>query len=189
MLIKHGADPCGVTPLMIAIMRGDVKFAEAEIKRGADVNAVNEFDRTAVNYAAPIAECLQLLLQHGAKHSFSTTEIATMLGDEVVLRRELENQDAPRNWQSEVRWAIFYDRPAILDLIIAKAPSAASEEFEFRTPVALAAEKGRLECLRVLIRRHADIHRLSEGGLSPMDLARRRENTPCLRFLKAVQGN
>ena len=187
MLIQHGADPEGFTPLMIAVMRGDIIAAEAAIGRGADVNAVNRFGRSSLELAHPIAECVQLLLRHGAKSQYSNTEVATMLGDEMEIRHELELRKTAQSWRSEVRWAVLYDRPAILDLIIAAVPSADSEEFQFRTPVALAAEVGRLECLRVLVRHHADINRVSEGNLTADELARRRNNIACLRFLVAVR--
>ncbi len=188
LLIQNGADPLGFTPLMIALMRGDIIAAEAEMRRGGDIDAVNKFGRSAFDLSHPIGECIGFLLKHHAKHSYTSTEIAVMLGDHEAVRRELENRDAQRNWQSEVWWSVFYDRPAILDLIVSAVPSAASEEFRFRTPAGLAAEKGRLECLRVLVRNHADLSRLSEGLFSPAALARRSDSNACLRFLEAVQA-
>ena len=186
LLIQHGANPAGFTSLMIAIMRGNLIAAKAEIEHGADVNAMNKFRRSAFDFAHPIAECVQFLLQHGAKHSYSPVEIATMLGDEAAIRHELENPEVRRSLPAAVRWAIFYDRPAILDLIVTAVPGVASEEYEFRTPAAQAAEFSRLECLRVLVRRGADLNRPSEGDLTPKDLARRSNSTACLRFLEAL---
>jgi ankyrin repeat protein len=185
LLIRHGADAEGFTALMIAIMRGDVSAAEREINQGANIDALNRFGRSALDFAPPIAGCLELLLQHNAKHSFSSVEIATMLGDEALIRGHINGPLKQRDWRSEVRWAILYDRPEILNLIIQSVPGAGSDEYYFRTPAALSAELGRLACLRVLVQNGADIDRLSEELFTPMALAERNGRSECVRLLRA----
>ena len=72
-LIARGADVNivgeeGVTPLMTAVMRNDVKSVNFLLKAGADVNKADFYSDTALMWAARTGhiKCLEILIESGA---------------------------------------------------------------------------------------------------------------------------
>src|SRR5262245_36375573 len=61
-------DPNGITPLMAAAGRGNIRAAKDLVARGADVGAADKWGNTAIMYACRFdqVEMIDFLLDHGA---------------------------------------------------------------------------------------------------------------------------
>ena len=59
----------GQTPLMYAVIRGKSEFAQMLVLESADVNAVDNFQGSALSYAilAQLPQTVELLIEAGAE--------------------------------------------------------------------------------------------------------------------------
>ena len=90
------------TPLMLAVVKGDAASVKALLASGADVNARNNAQATALLWAADNLEETELLLEHGADVNAASTDGRTALtiasgisGDSAVVKLLLEHGANP----------------------------------------------------------------------------------------------
>jgi len=178
----------GSTPLIIATHRGYREIAEALIAAGADVNAREQVSNTtALHWAAEAGqpELVRLLLHHGAE--MDVTDDWYALG--------------PVGWAVIVNFAPQYhkQRPETADLLVGLGfwldPFSAIHRNELGslremirlehgivntrlgfagkgyTPLHYAAEHGKADAVRILIKSHADVSACTDWGVSPIALA------------------
>lgn len=93
--LARAADGAGSTALMHAAYEGTVLIMRALIDAGADVNAANVRQATALHWAVPDQEKVKLLLDNGARADAKTVEgrtslyVAAMLSEGVPAMRLL----------------------------------------------------------------------------------------------------
>lgn len=174
-LLKAGASPSvankyGSTPLLEAAVRGDVNIIGKLVKAGADVNSGNPDGQTALMTLARTSniEAAQILISHGA------------------------NVNVVERWheQTPLMWAAAESQPAMVKLLldhgarpdarsllnhwprmVTAEPRAQQREVGGLTPLLYAARQGCLECVKLLLERHADVNLPDPEGVTPLIMA------------------
>jgi ankyrin repeat protein len=153
--------PAGSTPLMYAVLYGDVAATRLLLDGGADPNIRNDAGATALMWAVSDLEKTRLLLDRGANPNAKSDDGRTPLliasglfGGAPVVK-------------------LLLDRGADINV---KAPGFFGES----TPVAEAAYTGDEAVFQLLIARGADVQ---AGGPGQIALALRAQCMPCVETL------
>jgi ankyrin repeat protein len=142
----NSRDVRGNTPLMYAAAFGSVGAVALLLDSGADANARNGLEATALVWAAADLPKLRLLLAHGAD-----VNAQTRLG-----RTALMVAAACDGCSENVR------------LLIGKGADVKARDKRGTTAVALAALAGDIDSVRLLLDRGADAREASQSGLAPL---------------------
>ena len=174
-LLKAGAkasvaNKFGSTPLLEAAVRGNPLVIEKLVKAGADVNAGNGDGQTALLILSRTSnvDSAKLLISHGA------------------------NVNVTEHWHDEtpLMWAAAESQPAMVKLLldhgakvdahsqlnhwtrmVTAEPRAQMREVGGLTPMLYAARQGCLECVKLLLRAHADPNLPDPEGVTPLIMA------------------
>ena len=174
-LLKAGAkasvaNKYGSTPLLEAAVRGNPLVIEKLVKAGADVNAGNGDGQTALLILSRTSnvDSAKLLISHGA------------------------NVNVTEHWheQTPLMWAAAESQPAMVKLLldhgakvdahsqlnhwtrmVTAEPRAQMREVGGLTPMLYAARQGCLECVKLLLRAHADPNLPDPEGVTPLIMA------------------
>ena len=138
------AEPDGTTPLHRAVHRNDLKAAEALIRAGADVNAVNRYGVPPLSLAATNgnAAMLELLLKAGANPNAAQSEGETAL-------------------MTAARTGVA---AAVKTLLAHGADVNAKESWRGQTALMWAAAEGHAETIQLLLEAGAQINARSNAG-------------------------
>ena len=139
-------DRYGSTPLMHAAAFGSVEALEILLKKGADVNARNAFNATALLRAAADARKARLLIEHGADVKAAAQTGRTPL---MVASRQQGNSST-------------------VALLISKGADVKAADRNGVTALHQATIAGDLESMRHLIERGADVNAVDSLGDSPL---------------------
>ncbi|MET0281316.1 MAG: ankyrin repeat domain-containing protein [Steroidobacteraceae bacterium] len=186
-LIAAGADPraanlFGATPLALAAARGDAEMIRVLLDAGVDPDSANPEGQTALMAVARTGnlDAAQLLLRRGA---------------DIGARESWGGQTA-------LMWAAAQSQPAMIRLLL-KHGARVDERSTVRdwqrrvtaegrpkdmyrgglTPLLFAAREGCIECLRELLRKHADIDLPDPDGTTALVLTLLNRNWDTARFL------
>lgn len=149
-LITAGADVNRIhgtlLPLHCSCMVGDRQILKLLLSKGAKVNAVDGYERTAIHYAAERDHgCLEILLKHGA---------CVNQGD--------GNQD------TALHWAAYKNNVRCVQLLLQHGANVNAVDFNNDTPISWAARKGNLDVIKVLLDYNADIDVRTSNGTTPL---------------------
>jgi ankyrin repeat protein len=139
-------DRHGSTPLMHAAAFGSVESIEILLKKGADVNAKNAFNATALLRCAGDARKARMLIERGADVKIAAQTGRTPL---IVAARQPGNA-------------------AIVALMISKGADVQAKDRNGVTALHQATNAGDLESMRLLIENGADVNALDSLGDSPL---------------------
>ena len=159
----------GTTPLHHAVHRNDITAANALIRAGADVNAVNRYGVPPLSLAAENgnAELLQLLLKAGANPNATQSEGETAL-------------------MTAARTGI----PAAVQTLLAHGADVnAKETWRGQTALMWAAAEGHAEAIQVLLEAGAQINGRSNTGWSALLFAAREGQIGAVKTLIAGGAN
>jgi len=168
--------------------RGDLERVQILLHKGADVNATRAYGRTALMEAALAGHLpvVSLLLDHGAEVNAQDREGQTAVSlaasarhSEVV--RALKNRGAVFTLIDAVRVA---DMEQVELLLKQGHDPRAKEADSGRTALAEAALTGRLELVRLLLEKGAEIHTTDCAGYTPISLAALRGHLDVVRLLR-----
>jgi ankyrin repeat protein len=174
--------PDGSTPLQWAVYDGDHARVEALIRAGADVNAANNYNATAMMLAAEVGDpaMLELLLKAGADVESANPEGQTALmlvartGNveaAKLLVRAGADVNARESWgeQSALMWASARRHPAMMEFLLEAGADidAQSTARDYRRHL---TKEGRAKSL-------------DSGGLTPLLYAVRENCKSCVEVL------
>jgi ankyrin repeat protein len=162
-------EPDGTTPLHRAVHRSDLKAAEALIRSGADVNAVNRYGVPPLSLAATNGDAaiLALLLKAGANPNGTQSEGETAL-------------------MTAARTGI----PAAVKTLLAYGADVnAKETWRGQTALMWAAAEGHGETIEVLLEAGAQINARSTAGWTALLFAAREGKIPAVKALLAGGAN
>src|SRR6266567_857958 len=133
----NAKDSRGATPLMYAAAFGNAQQMKLLLKSGADVNAQNAFQATALIWAGGDAVKSRMLIEHGAKVNVRTQQGQTPL---VVTAKRNGNSDLVR-------------------LLLKKGADVKSPG---DTTLIAAAQSGDIEIMQLLIESGANVNCISQ---------------------------
>ncbi len=174
-LLKAGADPnvvndYGSSPMQEAAVTADPVVIEMLLKAGADVDSPNPEGQTALMVVARTGniEAAKVLLKHGAR------------------------VNATESWggQSALMWAAAESQPEMVKLLASHGADVnarslirdwqrritaegrpKNENHGGFTPMLYAAREGCVECIKNLLKAHADINLTDPDGTTPLNMA------------------
>lgn len=130
-------DQHGFSPLLFAVLSGNVEIVELLINNKANVNQVNDINESALHVACQSSKCtsnlFEVLINNGA-----STNIVSHSGD-TPLHYACENLSFKSNWLP-----ILLNRPTSQDALRHSNKTGL-------TPILIAAKLGRLSFIKLLI--------------------------------------
>ncbi|XP_077997142.1 ankyrin repeat and SOCS box protein 8-like [Glandiceps talaboti] len=152
-LLNDGADVNGASgtllPLHCACMVKDSTVLKLLLQRGALVNAVDGYERTALHYAAEKDDiCTELLIEYGA-------DVNSPDG----------NQDTP------LHWAAFKNNVDCVKILLQNNAAVNIGDFNNDTPISWAAFKCNVESVQLLLEYGADPAITNYNEMSPIKRA------------------
>ena len=163
-------DARGATPLMHAAAFGNLETLKLLLDAGADVNAHNDFDATALLWAARDAAKARLLIERGANVNARSKQGRTPL---MVASLRRGGSD-------------------IVELMLSKgADVTVQDNRRSDTALGLAASVGEVETMRLLLAKGADPKLPDRTGATPVNLASYSRRPEAVRLLiqKGVDVN
>ena len=157
--------------LFDAASDGDLAGVQAELDKGADVNAKNKDGWTPLNFATDGGhkEVAELLIANGADVNAKDDQGSTPL-----------------------KFAAYRGQKEIVELLIAEGADVNAKDDEGGTPLHLAAWRGHKETAELLIAEGADANAKIEAGKlkgqTPLDLAVKYKQTEIADLLRKHGG-
>ena len=156
----NAKDKRGTTPLMYAAAYGSVDAVKALIDAGADVNAKNAFDATALMWAVNDIEKVRLLLAKGAD-----VNAKSKMGRSPLLMAASDDRGAP-----------------VVKLLLAKGAQVDARDSIETTALIQAANR---EIAQLLIAKDASVNAKNKGGFTPLMSAAGLGDTEWVKMLLA----
>ena len=169
-LLKDGAphdpDVYGRTPLFYAMNRGSGELVQLLLDHGADPQLASENGTTPLSYGARSGNynAVRLLLEHGVeqtpgKHGFTPLIEATRGRNGEVVKLLLEygaDHRGDENGSSPLNWAYFRGFVKISAYLLEGGATHEPENSWSYTPLQLALEGNKIECVKLLLEHGAD---------------------------------
>jgi ankyrin repeat protein len=161
----NAKDSRGATPLMYAAAFGNARQMKLLLEAGADVNARNTFNATALIWAGGDAVKSRLLIEHGAD-----INVRTQQGRTALMRAAKRNGNA--------------------DLVRLLLEKGADVKAPGDTTLIQAAQSGDIEIMRLLIEAGANVNCISQRfGETPLMYASVSDSVEVVRLLLAKGAN
>ncbi len=189
------------TPLMLAAARGHLDAVRLLLKSGADVNARDSHQATALmRLSDSHFEIAKLLIEAGADVNARDHEGMTALelfcmsmGSARLVQILLDAGANPNVHDDAIGWSplryavMFGNLESVRALIAAGADvnirvPALRREGEGTTPLIAAASDGRFEIAKLLIEAKADLNIADDDGWTPLMVAFQRQNWEMAQF-------
>ena len=203
------------TPLHVAALQGHIDIVKILLEKGADVNAKDTEDSTPLHFAAQAGnmDIIEILLGKGADanvinssgkralevsngNGFTPMHLAIQKNDIGLLELLLDKggiravYSYDKDFDTSVHWAARNDNPICLRMLLDKIPGAVGviNTHNHNTPLHLAAQYGRIECVKILLERGADKDRRNKVGHTALELAVSQAHNDCVEILTAWTG-
>ena len=160
------AEKNGLTPLQVAVKKGNSDIVALLLERGANVNA------TAGNVPTP----LQVALQQKPNVDMYVIGLLLENGADVNIVNE--------KCQTPLHLAVETDTPHVVALLLEKRPDANAKDSEGKTPLhrAILPDSNGV-VVGLLLDGGANIHAEDKDGKTPLDLAIERKIDPIVNLL------
>jgi len=176
-------------PIHDAAEEGDLAGVQAELDKGANVNAKNQNGATPLHRAAWFGhkEIVELLIAKGADvnakdDSQSSHYVGTPLncaawkGHKEIAELLIDNGadvNAKSDWfeRTPLHDAIWEVHKEVIELLIAKGADVNAKDHRARTPLHIAAQKGHKETVELLIAKGAKVNTKDYFDKTPLDRA------------------
>ncbi len=160
-------DTRGTTPLMHAAAIGSIDAMRLLMKAGADVNAKNGLDATALVWAASNEQKARMLLEAGAQVNVRTKMMRTPL----------------------MMAASYPGNTAVVKLLLNKGADASVADARGNTALVDAARADNTEAIRLLLEHKTDIDAGDFAGISALAHAAGHSNIAAMKMLIAKGAN
>ena len=160
-------DSKGVTLLMYAAAFGSPEAVRMLIEAGADINAKNSFDATALMWAAGDPVKARTLIEHGADVNARSKQGRTAL---IIAAGHDGNSETVR-------------------LLLEKGADARMKDSLDITPLQMAAAAGDLESVRLLLEKGLDVNAADKAGNTALLVAAGSDNPALVKLLLAKGAN
>lgn len=192
--LEENADPL-VVELSDAVFKNDLSRVRAAIKKGADINGLDELGGTALGVAAIKGnlEIIKILLQAGADPNLSgdgddSPPLQSLLREEVT--RLLIEAGAEINWQdsdgitSLMIPAMNWGGLEQLKVLLEAGANPNIGDSKGKTALMYAVEYDyNLEKVKLLLQFGADVNAVDLQGNTPLKIARQQESTKIIQLL------
>ncbi|MFA5293580.1 MAG: ankyrin repeat domain-containing protein [Phycisphaerae bacterium] len=180
VLVEHGAqmEAEGMnhsTPLHLAAKNGNREIVEYLIARGADINRFNDSDETPLVLALENGhlKVTELLINKGAEVNLEVTrnplDYARKNGYIEIAKLIEEKGGASRNEIMKIFDAIKYGTIEQLQQILNEHPNFVNSMEDSRTtPIIAAVRKGKVEKVKLLIEKGAQLNLADKDGMAPI---------------------
>jgi ankyrin repeat protein len=175
-------DDRGTTPLMHAAAFGNLQTMKLLIEKGADVNARNNANATALLWCARDPEEARLLIGKGADVNVQSRQGRTPLmvaasreGNSAIVRLLLEKGADPklkaRRGETALHAAAAAGEPEAVRPLLGKGASVLAADLFSRTPLFVGSTSGEPKVVEALIEAGADVNAASQRpapGILPL---------------------
>lgn len=162
-------DRRGATLLMHAAAYGSPEAMNILLDAGADVNAVNDFNATALLWCARDGNKARFLIEHGADVNAQSKQGRTPLmlaslrdgGSDIVslmLAKGADVKAKDSRGDTALSLAAGVGDVRIMRLLLAKGADIESRNVKGETPLIQASGSRRAEAVRLLLEKHADVN-------------------------------
>ncbi|KAJ4449294.1 hypothetical protein ANN_00692 [Periplaneta americana] len=198
--ILNKKDINGNTPLMYAAEKRDSLLTEKLLLHGANVNAQNVYDKTALHNATlvghlPTVECL---LRHGADMNISNNygrtplHLAASSGHMPIVKHLLSGNEALLTISNSHGNTLLHDaayngHTSVVEYLIERNIGIDVRTEEGNTALHYAALKGQLPTVECLLRHGADMNTTNNYGSTPLHSAAFSGYLPIVKHL--LSGN
>ncbi|GBN99082.1 Ankyrin-1 [Araneus ventricosus] len=197
--LKNIKDRYGITPLYYAVKYGLYDVIELFLTKGADVNARNEDNETALSCAIRLgdSDLVKLFLECGADMNAKYKNDNTILhlacdGDDhldiikILLRKGSDVHARNEFDQVPLHAAVYRNHVFYIQLLLERGASVHVADINGWTPIHAAAYKGHVEVIRALLDEGADVNSKNKEGKTPLDLATENKNQLCIDALQKL---
>ncbi|GBN76599.1 Putative ankyrin repeat protein MM_0045 [Araneus ventricosus] len=198
--LKNIKDRYGITPLYYAVKYGLYDVIELFLAKGADVNARNEDNETALSCAIRLgdSDLVKLFLESGADMNAKYKNDKTILhlacdGDghldiiKILLRKGSDVHAKNEFDQVPIHAAVYRNHVDYIQLLLERGASVHVADINGWTPMHAAAYKGHVEVIRALLDKGADVNSKNKEGKTPLDLATENKNQLCIDALQKLR--
>ena len=195
-LIEYGEHK--ITPLMKASWDGELEIAKFLLDSGADVNAVDEGNASALFSALnrDHVEVVQLLIDRGAKlnirnsYQFTPMTQAGAAGNEAIIRILVKaggNLKEETHGITPLMFAVASKKVDIVRLLVELgAPVDQVSSMSGQTALISAIYTGNPEMVQALIQLKANVNFKAKDGDTPLKAAQKGDQFDLIEILKAA---
>lgn len=164
--------------LCLCAARGDVLSVEALVDSGTDVNSADENQQTVLHYAAMHSrdEVIVSLIERGA--DLNATDVK---GGFSALHWVVINADPQTSNTDHVSNS--------LKALVNGGCKVNGTDFNFATPLHIAAQKGSKTCVETLLKLGADPDKVDITGRNCYDIAKNEETRELIKRLQATKDS
>ncbi|XP_031787640.1 serine/threonine-protein phosphatase 6 regulatory ankyrin repeat subunit A-like [Nasonia vitripennis] len=204
LVVELGADleardSMGRTPLHIATIMGCVRFVDLFIQRGADVNAVDDRNETALFTAVKMRKAeklVSLLISHGIDISLSnkygmnilhhlacvSTEFVDIARSLIQKGVSLHQREAQHRYQP-IHTAAMNGKNGLIELYVAHGANVNAQAKNGKFPLYLATKAELPETVELLLELGAKVELRTRYGRTALHSACYNRQESCIRIL------
>jgi ankyrin repeat protein len=206
LLVTAGIDPntrylANTTALMQAALFEHPDTVKALFEAGADVNAKDDYGRTALSFAIQNGaqlETVRILLDSGADPNAELTNgqfPITFASDSPEIVQALVDKGADTNvrdadtGRSILTLMVLAENPASVKILLEHKAKVNDKDNQGRTPLMFAAINNELVIAKLLLRSGASVDAKANDGTTALTMARRGGFSKMIRVLKRARAS
>lgn len=182
------------SPLHYAAEEGNIPLVELFLSLGYDIDLKNEFGNTCLHLAVnkQNEKLVDLLLERGAKvnvkmdRGLTPLHVAAQCGNGPIISKLLDKKPRLYEKDCEGRTPLHYAaeiKGEAFNQLFSKMSKSDLPDGQGYTPLMLAASKGLLENVELLLSKKADVNHQANDNSTPLNCAIVSKNLDCLKTL------